>query len=366
MGKPELKAALADHVARFAPNAGMLSRWIDGADDEALYRVNVYRLAAELGVDRRVLLELFVDLVYRGLFDLNWEFHCPYCNGIVGRHAHLSEATTESACSVCRVRTPFSNVLDGTVEVTFTPVTRLYPFAADFVQRVTREMIAAIDAGTLRMPSSFVRGIDCIQLPSFREKFGDEVLSTNESLSIKQICVLFTDIKGSTALYERLGDAKAYRLVREHFDALFRIVGEEGGVVIKTIGDAVMATFVSAEAGVAAALRIQETFQDLSDRERIGEAIVVKIGLHAGPSLLVNLNGRSDYFGRTVNLASRIQRLADGGEIYVSEAVKTDPPSIRRMRGRVRSLTRRSIQVKGIEGIQVVYRLNTARAAVLS
>lgn len=369
MGTRELRDAVAEYFNRFAadfPESWKLLSWIEVAGDADLIRINVYELAGKLRYERRALLELFTDLVFRGLFDLNWEFHCPYCNGITGRHKHLSEATGESACTVCKIRTPFTNELDGNVEVTFSPVERLYQFPAAFIERMTAEMIAQIDAGTLLMPAIYVHGIDCIQLPSFREKFGNEVLSRNESLSIKQICVMFTDIKGSTALYERLGDAKAYRLVREHFDVLFKTVLGEGGTIVKTIGDAVMATFSSADQGVGAALRIQETFRQLARREDIGQAIVVKIGLHLGPSLLVNLNDRSDYFGRTINLASRIEGIAEGGEILVSEALRNDPRALKRMHGGVQSLTRRTVAFKGIDQPQVVFRLNTAAAAALT
>ena len=359
----EVNAYFKNNAANWSGQDRFLS-WIDGAGDDQLFRIKVYELADETQLDRRTLLELFIDLVYRGIFDLNWEFHCPYCNGITGQHKHLSEATCESACTVCKVRTPFTNELDGNVEVTFTPVARLYEFATSFIDRTTRETIEKIEAGTLVMPKIYVRGLDCIQLPAFREKFGDEVLSTNESLSIKQICIMFTDIKGSTALYEQLGDAKGYRLVREHFDLLFTVVEEEGGIVVKTIGDAVMASFTSAKGGIGAALRIQDTFGDLAKRERVGQAIVVKIGLHLGPSLLVNLNNNSDYFGRTINLASRIQGVAEGGEIVISEAMKNDPLCVKRMRGHVKSMTRRTIVFKGIDEAQIVYRLNLDEATV--
>lgn len=368
MDRKRLAVAVSAYLKRYAagfPSAEGLRGFFKRADEERLFRINAYEVADGIHVGRRRLLELFLDMVARGLLDLNWEFHCPYCNGITGRHRHLSDATTESACTVCKIRTPFSNELDGNVEVTFTPVARLYEFSRAFVDQVTRKMIAQIDAGTLTMPLVYVRGIDCVQLPLFREKFGTEVLSRNESLSIKRICIMFTDIRGSTALYEQLGDAKAYRLVRHHFDLLFRVVERAGGVVVKTIGDSVMASFGSSAQGVAAALRIQAVFGILAAREKVGErAIVVKIGLHVGPSLLVNLNERADYFGRTINLASRIQGTAAGGEIIISQAMRNDPACVRRMAGRVRSVTKRTYTFKGIDEPQVVFRLNLAPAAL--
>src|SRR6185312_3715437 len=94
---------------------------------------------------------------------------------------------------------------------------------------------------------------------------------------------LFTDLKGSTALYDRVGDIKAYDLVREHFDLLNKIVAAEEGAVVKTIG------------GVG---------HDGKD-EGQGEDLLLKIGIHEGPCLAVMLNDRQDYFGQTVNIAAR-------------------------------------------------------------
>jgi class 3 adenylate cyclase len=87
---------------------------------------------------------------------------------------------------------------------------------------------------------------------------------------------------------------------------------------------------------------------------------VVKIGIHSGPSLLVNLNDRSDNFGRTINLASRIKGIAEGGEIVISEALKNDPLCVKRMRGLVKSLSWRTVLFKGIDEAQAVYSLNLA------
>ena len=124
-----------------------------------------------------------------------------------------------------------------------------------------------------------------------------------------------------------------------------------------------MASFTAPDKGVGAALQIQETFRALARREEIGKAIRVKIGVHVGPRLLVNLNGRSDYFGRTINVASRIENLAEGGEIWVSDALKNDPSATRRMRGAVKSLTRRRFVLKGIDEPQIVFRLNSGEPA---
>ncbi len=131
---------------------------------------------------------------------------------------------------------------------------------------------------------------------------------------------LFTDLKGSTELYDRVGDLVAYDLVRAHFRVLNEIVAAEGGAVVKTIGDAVMATFPTPQQALAAALRMRVAMQ--SPDQQLGNApLTLKIGMHAGPCLAVNLNDRQDYFGQTVNIASRVQELASSHSIFATEAI---------------------------------------------
>ena len=82
---------------------------------------------------------------------------------------------------------------------------------------------------------------------TFRDVFKADNLSLDQRLQITSLTFLFTDLKGSTALYERVGDLAAFDLVRAHFHALLEIISSEKGAVVKTIGDAVMATFVRPE-----------------------------------------------------------------------------------------------------------------------
>jgi class 3 adenylate cyclase len=75
------------------------------------------------------------------------------------------------------------------------------------------------------------------------------------------VTLLFTDLKGSTVMYERLGDLNAYALVRKHFALLGAIVQEHSGAIVKTIGDAVMAVFSRPTDAVSAALHILEKIE---------------------------------------------------------------------------------------------------------
>jgi len=153
---------------------------------------------------------------------------------------------------------------------------------------------------------------------TFRDIHRTDAIDVDQRLKITSLTFLFTDLKGSTELYERVGDLAAYDLVRAHFRLLNEIVAAERGAVVKTIGDAVMATFPTPDRAMAAALKMREALQDLKG------ALLLKIGIHEGPCLAVSLNDRQDYFGRTVNIAARVQGLATSRSIFATRRVVTD------------------------------------------
>src|SRR5271168_3027277 len=156
----------------------------------------------------------------------------------------------------------------------------------------------------------------------FRDVYGTNTIDTDQRLKITSLTFLFTDLKGSTELYERVGDLVAFDLVRAHFQVLNEIVAAEAGAVVKTIGDAVMATFPTPDRALAAALRMREAMRDLNHAHD-GEDLLLKIGIHEGPCLAVVLNDRQDYFGTTVNIAARVQGLADSRSILATGPVVT-------------------------------------------
>jgi class 3 adenylate cyclase len=158
----------------------------------------------------------------------------------------------------------------------------------------------------------------------FRDIYGTDTIDIEQRLKITSLTFLFTDLKGSTELYERVGDLIAFDLVKAHFRVLNEIVASEAGAIVKTIGDAVMATFPTPNRAVAAALRMREAMRDLNDGHN-REDLLLKIGIHEGPCLAVVLNDRQDYFGTTVNIAARVQGLADSRTILATRSVVTDP-----------------------------------------
>jgi class 3 adenylate cyclase len=161
---------------------------------------------------------------------------------------------------------------------------------------------------------------------TFRDVFKADNLNIDQRLKITSLTFLFTDLKGSTALYERVGDLAAFDLVRAHFHALLEIISSEKGAVVKTIGDAVMATFVRPEHAIVAGLRMRAAMGALNT-ERGTQDLIVKIGIHEGPCLAVTLNERQDYFGQTVNIAARVQSLSTSQEIHITGPV-IDAPGV--------------------------------------
>ena len=159
---------------------------------------------------------------------------------------------------------------------------------------------------------------------TFRELYRTSTLDVDQRLKITSLTFLFTDLKGSTDLYERVGDLVAFDIVKEHFRILNEIISDESGAVVKTIGDAVMATFATPDRALAAALRIRRAMRALND-ERSNEDLLLKIGIHEGPCLAVTLNDRQDYFGQTVNIASRVQGLAVSQSILATGSVVGNP-----------------------------------------
>jgi class 3 adenylate cyclase len=159
---------------------------------------------------------------------------------------------------------------------------------------------------------------------TFRDIYRTDTLDVDQRLKITSLTFLFTDLKGSTELYERVGDLVAFDLVREHFRVLNESVAAEGGAVVKTIGDAVMATFVTPDRALAAALRMREAMRALNATHG-REDLLLKIGIHEGPCLAVSLNERQDYFGQTVNIASRVQGISQS--ILATARVIDNPQS---------------------------------------
>ena len=159
-------------------------------------------------------------------------------------------------------------------------------------------------------------------LQQFRDLFADEALRPGEQISVGSLTILFTDLCDSTRMYREIGDATAFGLVMNHFDVLRQTIAAENGAIVKTIGDAVMAVFRHPVAALRAILAAQDALETPAPGQR---PLQLKAALHYGPSIAVNLNERLDYFGSTVNMAARLEKFSQGGDVIMSEAIYDDP-----------------------------------------
>ena len=166
--------------------------------------------------------------------------------------------------------------------------------------------------------------VKAFMLTSFQEftdLFHSQVLRPGLELGVSQIVLMFTDLKDSTQLYDEQGDAKAFSLVHDHYEIMKAVLRKNRGTIVKTIGDAIMASFQNPEDALVTAVGFLESFAKWNKEHAEKEQIILKIGFHMGPSLLLNQNGMLDYFGQTVNTAARIQGQSKGNDIVISREI---------------------------------------------
>ena len=179
-------------------------------------------------------------------------------------------------------------------------------------------------------------------------------LSSVSGVNTQECAVLFADVVGSTRLYESVGDDRAQALITELQDELSNVVRSMGGVVQEVVGDEVMLRFSDVDSGASCACRIHEAVESFSARR--GVYMSVRIGLHFGPVIVEHTR----VFGDTVNTASRIADIAQGGQTIITEKV------VRHLTGSQRALARRfdEVWVKGKQEKLVVYDLPWRPASV--
>jgi class 3 adenylate cyclase len=187
---------------------------------------------------------------------------------------------------------------------------------------------------------------DVTTLKVFRDLFSSEVLRPGEEISVGSVTLMFTDLRGSTRLYRQIGDAPAFGRVRDHFEVLETAIAREGGAIVKTMGDSVMAAFRHPIEALRAIWAAQAQIA------RRGEPpLWLKVGIHHGPCIVVTLNERLDYFGSTVNIAARLSAFSSGGEAVLSQPIHDDPEVISFLEqyARPNALRKFQTEVKGYD-----------------
>jgi class 3 adenylate cyclase len=155
-----------------------------------------------------------------------------------------------------------------------------------------------------------------------------------------RVAILFSDIEGSTALNERIGDRAWVRLIEGHDKMVGRCVKRHGGHVVKSQGDGFMIAFARPEEAVRCSADVQ---RELAKRPN---GIRVRIGIHAGKSV----RRGDDLFGRNVAMAARVAAAADGGQVLVSESVRDTVTDQEFDDGR-------DVELKGFSGTHRLYAL---------
>ena len=183
----------------------------------------------------------------------------------------------------------------------------------------TETAVFSIERTAWRDDAATAADVTTLQL--FRDLFPREALRAGQEISVSHVTLMFTDLRDSTRMYRQIGDGPAFGHVRRHFDILQEAVAAEGGAVVKTIGDAVMAVF---RQPLHAFLALQTALARISEFES-DPALYLKAGIHSGPCIVVTLNERLDYFGTTVNIAARLPGMSSGGEVVFSDEVASDP-----------------------------------------
>ena len=310
-----------------------LQRFAEEATRTELAHVNLVTLAKSWQRPLRSVVRAFLIATKYKLFTLHFLLHCEGCNGgsaLEGLHSVKSKLV----CPACKHEN--KPTLDNTVEIAF----------------CIESGMSNIKFDPTPASDQYLRAIDVVNTEEFKLLFERDKPLPGEHITVGSLTFLFTDLSGSTATYERLGDGGAYKIVREHFTLLFDIIKRHNGTVIKTIGDAVMATFTNPADAVRASIDAKEAFRTFNKRRDIRGSAAIKVGIHTGPCLAVTLNSRLDYFGTTVNKAARVQSIADKDQICITDETLSHPEAVPLVEDI--KLSYKQVPVKGIkEPVQV-------------
>ena len=212
-------------------------------------------------------------------------------------------------------------------------------------------------AGSLGERLEFVAAVGAVLLPLGIFRFA--TVTASQGQETRDLTFLFTDLQDSTAMYDTMGDMFAFDLVRLHFDTLTEVARRRRGEVVKTIGDALMAVFSDPADATHAAL---EMFERLDNFNRTNATrLVLKVGIHRGDAIVMSGRHGTDYFGQTVNIASRIGAIAAPGEIVLSDAVHQGSAVPSLLAGY--EVREEQASLKGVSGKVLVHRLRPLQNA---
>jgi serine/threonine protein kinase/class 3 adenylate cyclase len=183
----------------------------------------------------------------------------------------------------------------------------------------TQELVVRVERTASRADALTAARASSLAL--FRDLFPGEVLSLGQLVSVATVTLLNVEVDQAAHLYEKLGDARAFDLLYGCFRLLEQHIRQCGGAVVKTVGEGIVAVFSEPLAAVRTVLVLRRALADNGPTR----APPLRASIHRGPALAATLNDRLDYFGTTINQAAQLVRLAQAGELVLSDAVTSDP-----------------------------------------
>jgi class 3 adenylate cyclase len=176
---------------------------------------------------------------------------------------------------------------------------------------VTVSAIPRITGSATSVPTA---SLDTQDISKFLER-RDEIERAVKAKFQRVLTVMFTDLKGSTAIAEASGDIAVRAMLKRYHDLCLIAVNRHGGTLVKTIGDGSLSHFEAATTACRAATDIQRGMEEINLSKRYKTTLLARIGIHTGECILE----KNDIFGDVVNTASRFESSANPGEILISE-----------------------------------------------
>lgn len=310
---------------------------------EDLIAVNPNYIAIRCSFTKEVMLNILINGLVEGLFEMLWDTHCPHCKNVANHYQHFGSVQPQEYCETCHVH--FDAEADQNITINLSLHPNLFSGAPPDVPNV-RHVDDRVQP---------VTALELLGIPAFREHFTQEIPDLRHSVKIRSVTVMFTDLLHSTALYNKVGDLNAYSLVSKHFETAFDTILSNSGGIIKTIGDAVMAIFRQPLPALQTALLLQEKINNLFSGKEYSGGYGLKVGLSQGTALIVNMNEQVDLFGATINLGARVVNLSDEHSIALTRTVYDDLTVKDFLKNEKLQVRASREQLKGIPGLKAIY-----------
>src|SRR3989344_8941315 len=136
-------------------------------------------------------------------------------------------------------------------------------------------------------------------------------------METKHLTIMFTDVKGFTARTSSSSRKELHKMLELHEELIAPIFKRFRGKIVKTIGDAFMVTFPSPTDAVLCGIEIQKVLANHNESAEDGDRLEVRVAINSGEVTVKN----NDVFGEAVNIAARLEGIADAGDIYFTESV---------------------------------------------